>query len=259
MNISGLKRLQKIAEAIIPKQIQYQIFNIGLLARSIRYQGNTYICPVCSTQLNSWLNEDEDESRSHKRFCPRCLSKPRNRLLWVLATEVVAFEPGDRILHIAPGWGLRHNFRKISEITYHTNDNERYATYDASSFDDFYFHIEEVQEGLKTYDYVYCSHVLEHIDDHAALRSIHNLLDSGGTAIFQVPVNDSAADTVEFDNVPVGKHRRQYGRDFPERVRQAGFSVQKADELYSIEPEDREQYGLPRCGSTSNAYIVTKK
>ena len=87
------------------------------------------------------------------------------------------------------------------------------------------------------FDYVICSHVLEHVDDdRAAMREIARVLRPDGEAVIMVPilhtpdgrtVEDPAIVAPEDRERVYGQrdHVRKYGRDFPQRAAQAGFAV----------------------------------
>jgi SAM-dependent methyltransferase len=85
------------------------------------------------------------------------------------------------------------------------------------------------------FDVVICSHVLEHVpDDRKAMHELRRVLKPGGLAILLVPMADmpvtdedpTVTDPAErlrrfgqFDHV------RTYGRDYFDRLREAGFTV----------------------------------
>jgi ubiquinone/menaquinone biosynthesis C-methylase UbiE len=86
-----------------------------------------------------------------------------------------------------------------------------------------------------TFDAVVCNHVLEHVeDDRKALAEMYRVLKPGGWASIQVPMKGKA--TVEAAGVLNAyeqlhlfgqeDHVRQYGRDFEDRLREAGFRVE---------------------------------
>jgi SAM-dependent methyltransferase len=83
---------------------------------------------------------------------------------------------------------------------------------------------------------VICSHVLEHVpDDGSAMREIRRALRPGGVAAIMIPFAEKLGSTDEDFSVqdPAERQRRfgqhdhcrVYGRDFPDRLRNAGFRV----------------------------------
>lgn len=86
------------------------------------------------------------------------------------------------------------------------------------------------------FDLVIVQHVFEHIEEDArALREVHRILTPGGKGLLEVPITAPAGTIEKVDGVSTrddrlrvygqGDHVRRYGRDFYERVRSAGFSV----------------------------------
>lgn len=84
-------------------------------------------------------------------------------------------------------------------------------------------------------DLVIASHVLEHVDDRAALAEIHRILRPGGEALLLMPVAEGWAETFEDATIVTraGRHRyftqhdhlRHYGADVRGRIRDAGFAL----------------------------------
>ncbi len=85
-------------------------------------------------------------------------------------------------------------------------------------------------EGIETvsdasYGYVYSSNVLEHIeDDVAALRSLHRVLRPGGRLVLYLPAFQSLYSAVD---AAIGHYRRYDAAMISERLRQAGFRVER--------------------------------
>jgi predicted SAM-dependent methyltransferase len=85
------------------------------------------------------------------------------------------------------------------------------------------------------FDVIYCSHVLEHVeDDRKAMREFHRVLRSDGWAILLVPI--TARETFEDPSITTPEERlktfgqedhvRRYGPDYADRLRDAGFRVE---------------------------------
>jgi len=94
--------------------------------------------------------------------------------------------------------------------------------------------ITDIQYPDESFDAIYCSHVLEHVqEDRQALKEFHRVLKRGGWAIVLVPITAertcedcSIADPSERERV-FGQedHVRRYGPDYLYRLREAGFEV----------------------------------
>jgi 2-polyprenyl-3-methyl-5-hydroxy-6-metoxy-1,4-benzoquinol methylase len=122
--------------------------------------------------------------------------------------------------------------------------------------------IRAIASKNENFDVVIAHHVLEHIDDdRKALAEIWRVLVPGGQAILSAPINWSRSGTFESDKFNTraaraaayggADHVRYYGRDFPERIRAAGFTVRE----FRAEPEQEVMLGL---GRDEAIYVATK-
>lgn len=108
-----------------------------------------------------------------------------------------------------------------------------------------------------SFDAVMCNHVMEHVDnDIQAMGEIRRVLKPGGWAIMQVPfyspvpnetyedpsiISPSAREKAYGQN----DHVRLYGKDYPDRLRQAGFTVKEDDYVLRLHKEVVKRYVLP--------------
>lgn len=86
------------------------------------------------------------------------------------------------------------------------------------------------------FDVVICSHVLEHVrEDRQAIVELFRMIRPGGFALVPVPVawdqemTDERADLTPFERAQrygEADHLRRYGRDYLDRLREAGFSTE---------------------------------
>ena len=101
-----------------------------------------------------------------------------------------------------------------------------------------------------------CNHLLEHVDDDLrALGEFSRILRPGGWGILLSPVDRSRAETFEDDSIsdPAERtrifgqydHRRIYGRDYGDRLRRAGFTVEEIDYAARFTETERRLYALP--------------
>jgi SAM-dependent methyltransferase len=143
-----------------------------------------------------------------------------------IVDEIVAAGPGHgRILDFGAGIGtLARGMRARGfNVDCVEPDAAQRAEVEAAGFR-CYTGIADVPAS--TYDYIYSSNVLEHIDDDvAALRALHRTLKPAGTLLLYVPafgilftINDKV----------LGHHRRYTGKMLRERLTRAGFTVQSA-------------------------------
>ena len=176
--------------------------------------------------------------------CPRCASEERHRLLVLVQERHHIMDTGAQVLHFAPelsvGRYLRHRF-------------PNYTTADLFRDDvDLNIDIEAIAQPDGSYDAIVCSHVLEHVNDRAALREIHRVLRPGGQLLAMIPVIEGWESTYENSDVATPEaralhfgqddHVRYYGRDVRERFTEAGFVLEE----YASEPAECLEFGLAR-------------
>lgn len=149
-------------------------------------------------------------------------------------------------LHIAPEVSLR---RRLGEIY-----RDGYITADLFADNvDIKMDITQIQYPADTFDFIYCSHVLEHVtDDRLAMREFRRVLRPEGIAILLVPIN--AETTFEDPTVtdPQDRlrlfgqedHVRRYGPDYLERLEQAGFLVVKTTAAEFLTAAEIERMGI---------------
>lgn len=108
-----------------------------------------------------------------------------------------------------------------------------------------------------SWDFVLCSHVLEHVeDDVKALSEIHRILKPQGKAILMVPINLGLAQSIEADQTKTytdierwkyfgqDDHQRLYSKeDFISRIESVGFRLKQLDLNYFGE-EVFKTYGI---------------
>lgn len=167
--------------------------------------------------------------------CAACGSLERHRLIWLyLKSETDLFEGHRRLLHVAPEGALQRKFIRNRSIEYTACDKfDTGYKYPKGTVD---VDITDIPFGESTFDAIICNHVLEHVpDDTLAMREMYRVLKPGGWAILQVPIDlertctfeDATMITPEQRKKAFGQsdHVRIYGRDYVDRLRQAGFEV----------------------------------
>ena len=111
--------------------------------------------------------------------------------------------------------------------------------------------ITDIQYDDDSFDAIVCCHVLEHVlDDRKAISEFYRTLKPGGWAILQVPVSLSLYTTLEDPTVTTregrervfgqANHVRLYGKNYKNRLEEAGFSVEEFEWTKS-----NERYGGP--------------
>lgn len=225
---------------------------LGSLLRRVR-MGHRLRCPVCDGSLKHFLPlpafyldearkhgfpcaPDDFETLNHREYsCPRCKSSDRDRLYALyLDAQLPEWTSGGRklrLLDIAPAAALSRKLKSDPRIAYRSADLFMPDVDDHVSLTDLHCY----EDGR--FDFVICSHVLEHVpDDRAALRELHRVIAVGGHAIIMVPLPLSLAATQYDPAVDSDAERwRRYGQndhvrlyakaDFLARLANAGFEI----------------------------------
>ncbi|MGC4252797.1 MAG: methyltransferase domain-containing protein [Sphingobium sp.] len=210
----------------------------GLGARADR------ACPACGKAVVGFFRYGDNGEWG----CPECGASPRERLMNTLIAQGVLTVPADgAILHLAPNEAsLVKRFSAARHYAPADLDPARYTVPGMRRVD-----LMELDEADR-YDLFYASHVMEHVpDDRAVLRNILRALKPGGEAWLIVPLWDKPTEDGSFDIPPRERERRfgqwdhvrQYGPDFADRIREAGFELEEIDAA-SIDAETRHLHAL---------------
>ncbi len=177
-------------------------------------------------------------------YCPRCGSLERHRLL-CLAERERQFFAGKDVLHFAPEVAVRRLILAGQPKSYVTADLFA-AGVDRKE------NIEALTIADKSFDVVVCLHVLEHVNDRAAIGELYRVLRPGGTLIAMFPIVEGWDETFEDPSKSTGEdrllyfgqhdHARFFGRDARQRLAAPGFVV---EEITAVEP-NVARYGLTR-------------
>jgi ubiquinone/menaquinone biosynthesis C-methylase UbiE len=118
----------------------------------------------------------------------------------------------------------------------------------------------------QSFDVIYCCHVLEHVkDDKLAMKEFHRILKRNGWAILLVPpittgktFEDPSIVDPEARLMAFGQkdHVRRYGKDYVDRLREAGFKVEVTEVNDLVEKDEAILMGLTR--SSGEIYYCIK-
>lgn len=166
-----------------------------------------YHCPLCNFK-GSFLTF---RGRQHA-ICPYCSSLERHRLQFIVLKHVFSGKKTNdmKALHFAPEPAFQEWFSHIFSV-YKTADIEMAGV-------DFKVDIQDLPFADQQFDFVFASHVLEHIpDDKKAISEIHRILKPGGIAILPVPI--VCEKTIEYaaPNPEEDFHVRAPGIDYYDR------------------------------------------
>jgi len=243
-----MKGIIKVLLKYIPRPLLIKISMFFRKPVSLFYKGDNVKCTVCERSFSKFLSYGYGDAHKKNRLCPYCLSLERHRLLWLfLKNKTNIFNDTKKVLHIAPEQPFIKRFKETQKLTYITADLE-------SPIADVKTDIRDMNVFENdSFDVLICNHVLEHIDDEKkALSEILRILKPGAWAILQVPINYALNNTFEDNSITDRKERekifgqydhvRMYGKDYPERLRKAGFKVTEDKYINSFTSEEIELY-----------------
>lgn len=228
-----MKKLIAFATRFIPRHHLQRFAHLLLRGVSVFYRGNRYEDPITGITYRKLLPYGRITPRQNA-LAPDSLSLERHRLIWLyLQRETNFFSADLKFLHLAPEYCFLKRFRKLPNIDYVTGDL-------VSPWADLHFDAHAMPFNDASFDVVMANHLLEHVDDdRQVMRECYRVLRQGGWGIFQVPIDYTNAETLEDKSItdPAERERlywqrdhvRLYGRDYPERLRQAGFEVIEDD------------------------------
>lgn len=215
------------------------------------YRGKNYIDPIDGRQYRRLMPYGYEGRQRENALAPGSLSLERHRLLWLyLQRDTNFFEEALNMLHVAPEQCFLKRFKQMPNLVYTTADLD-------SPIADVQMDIHDIPFTQNTFDVILCNHVLEHVqDDKQCMRELYRVLKPGGFAIMQVPFAPGQEKTIEDPeekDPEVRKkrfgqydHVRLYGSDYPDRLREAGFTVEIVDFQEKLSPQDYQKYALPK-------------
>jgi SAM-dependent methyltransferase len=261
------------------------LFNEQMLSDTIRRAGRSFRrvcfagsdhCNVCGSRVHFLsitrrlgrtlakhgypYSLDDFETLNHRRYlCPVCVSADRERLYKLYFDRFLQPDRVWRVLEFAPSAGLAEYLRSRADVRYRSADLLMKGVDDVVDITDMSIYADG------SFDFVICSHVLEHVsDDGRALSELYRILAPGARGIVMTPVTPEGS----FDEDPTvtdkgerirrfaqGDHVRLYDRStLCSRIRHSGFEVAALD-WRTFGVEAFAEYGIA-FGSV--LYLVNK-
>jgi SAM-dependent methyltransferase len=255
-----IKSAFRFALKAIPRPL---LIRLSYLARPVLatfYRGDKYEDPIDGRTYRKMLPYGYEGRQRDNALAPASLSLERHRLLWLyLKEETDFFTAPHKMLHVAPEQCFYGRFRKMENLDYLTSDLD-------SPIADVKMDIHDIQYPDNTFDVILCNHVLEHVrDDIQCMSELCRVLTPGGLAIMQVPLDSNLEVTDEDPDLEDPEERKRrfgqydhvrlHGRDYPERLKKAGFKVTAVDYSEKLTPEQFDRYRLPEG---EILYVCTK-
>lgn len=247
--------MKKLVKSILPSIVtsKYRAYK----KRKI-YNGDDVFCPICKSSFTVFGPFGLDKRKNAR--CYHCGSLERHRLVYLyLKDKFNLFHASSkkkvRLLHFAPEKMFYDIFSESDGIEYTPCDlyPEKFqynGRVEIKKID-----ITEIPFKENSFDFILCSHVLEHIsNDRLAMSEMHRVLTKNGDGILQVPVDYSRKVTYEDDTITAPEERikhfgqhdhvRVYGKDYKKRLKDSGFKVKEVDYISSLSKTDTYKFGL---------------
>lgn len=213
-------------------------------------------CPICGKV--SVFGPFGTTPRMHAK-CLNCGSLERHRLVYLFFQKTYSYlleNENINLLHFAPEPLFYRYFIKNENINYFPVDIDPEGFMRRNIKIKQKVDMQDIPYPDKMFDFIYNSHVLEHIpDDLKGMRELYRVLKEDGVCITLIPQQFTLKTTLENDeyNTPELRrkyygqedHVRKYGLDFKYRLESVGFNVEEIraeDLLYS--GEERNLYKL---------------
>lgn len=217
------------------------------LFRILHRHEEWFECPICSYK-GPFANFSSFAGSRKYAICPQCDGLERHRLQYLVLKDALSGlkGPEPKMLHFAP------------EKFFHRMFSGRFARYETADLFmegvDHHVDIRDLPFEDGTYDFVFASHVLEHIrEDRKAIKEIRRVLRPNGIAILPVPI--VCEKTIEYPdaNPYEAGHVRAPGPDYFERYKEyfGRVEVHNSDSFpQRYQPfvyEDRTRWPTPEC------------
>jgi len=260
-----MKKLIRFILNHVPRKFLQRFSHVALRIASVFYYGHQVECPVCHHHFRKFLPYGYVNSRENA-LCPSCLALERHRQIWLfLQRKTNFFHQTGSMLHIAPEFCFIKRFQQLTGLDYYTADLE-------SPLARVKMDIHHIPFQSNFFDIIMCNHILEHVDnDRLALSELFRVMKPNGWGIIQSPVNIHRKKTYEDPSIVSPEerlkhfgqkdHQREYGIDYADRLREAGFQVSEiplSDFTSSIEIKQFALTPNPESASDTTIYYVEK-
>lgn len=215
-------------------------------ARRLRYAGFARYCPLCRSHVR--LFHPHGAVARPNAVCPVCLSRDRHRLAWLWLLEKTALTRAPmRVLHVAPEPVVARRLQALPNLHYISGDIVHHAH--------LRMDVCKLPFADATFDFVYCSHVLNMVpDDKPAIAELLRVLRPGAVALLQVPTSNEET-TIELTPQSSRPDRlaalgdpdmyRRYGTgELALRMQRAGFAAEAVAWFQKFAPREQLRMGL---------------
>ncbi len=247
-----MKSVFKLILNTIPRPILIRLSYVAQPFLVLILKGNKFTDPIDGKSFKMFLPYGYGTQRNNV-LSPSTLSLERHRLLWLYLqkeTDFFSSKEKKKVLHFAPEQAFYKLFRNQKNLDYTTTDL-------FSPLADVKADICNLPFLDNEYDVILCNHVLEHIpDDTKAMKELFRVLKPDGMAILQIPQDLSRTTTFADNSIVDPKERakifgqydhvRIYGRDYFDKLRSIGFTVEEVDYTAKLSTELVTKYCLAK-------------
>lgn len=210
---------------ILPKDflIKNELFFRKLIC--VFYFGNSNQCTICDKKIRKFLLNQRGE-----KLCPSCGSMPRDRRLFAEFKKEISGQKEIKLLDFSPSRSLYRQLKKTKNIQYFPTDLS------TDFISEYQYDITKIPKEDHFFDFIFCYHILEHIDEDAkAMNELYRVLKNKGKAFVQTPfiegeIYENPEIKTEEDRLEYfgqKDHVRIYSvNGLAERLQNAGFNVQ---------------------------------
>ena len=244
-----MKLFKKILN-IVPRPLLIKVSYWIRPLITLFFKGDKFTDPIDGKNFRKFLPYGYETQRPNV-LSPSTLSLERHRLLWLyLERETDFFTAEKKVLHFAPEQCFYKKFRAMKNLNYTTTDL-------LSPLADVKADICDLPFKDNEFDFILCNHVLEHIpNDTKAMQELYRVLNKDGMAILQIPQDLKRATTFEDNSITDRKERakifgqydhvRIYGRDYFEKLRSIGFTVEEVNYTSTLTKDTVVKYCLAK-------------
>lgn len=256
-----MKKFYKYLLNTLPRPLLIRLSYVFRVFAPLVYKGDKVECPVCEKKFSKFLSYGSNVAHRDNVLCPYDLTLERHRAMWLYLKNKSDFftKPNLKVMHIAPEQCFHGLFKKQKNLDYTTGDL-------MSPIADLHFDLHDIPLEDNQYEVIFCNHVMEHVkDDLQCMKELYRIMKPGGWGIMQVPIDASRSETYEDWSITTPEERekhfwqydhvRLFGTNYPDRLREAGFTVDVVDFSKELPTEVFERYRIPK---TELLYVVSK-
>lgn len=204
---------------LLPKRLRLHLRALRYLAQIHPHLfGNTQReCPACGEKGHFFA---AGHPPRYNAQCTTCGALERHRLMALAFDRLHLISSNDRVVHFAAE-------TVVTEMIRQTGANYRSADITPGR-GDLILNIEAIDLPEGDVTIFVANHVLEHVDDHKALRELYRVLSPGGRLIVSVPIIHGWDMTYENPAIQADAERdlhfgqfdhvRYYGNDLRDRI-----------------------------------------